>query len=83
MSDRDKPARCPNRGCKKPHLAETNDDWISVFVECGGCDMKGPAVDFDDRWERDRQLAARAEAVRLWNALPREAGPAGVARGEL
>ena len=75
MSDRDKPGRCPNRECPKPEayltLVPVSRYVEEAFVWCRQCGVHGPSG------------SDEAEAVRLWNLLPRDAEPAGVARGEL
>lgn len=81
MSDRDKPGRCPNRECggERVRIVRSGGpgvEWPKTYPVCGDCGMSGPPADGTDAKARDL-------AVRLWNALPRDAEPAGVARGEL
>ena len=63
-----KPKPCPNRECLSgdSRASDTSFAWAS-WVSCPKCGMSGPLV------EGEHRSAAEliAEAIRLWNNLPR------------
>ena len=69
---------CPNRECRSEalteHLTWYEHKAYDAFVECEGCQMRGPRCGV---WKQADEVyaAAKAEARRLWNALPRDNAP--------
>jgi hypothetical protein len=58
---------CPNPECVSPGALRVQWSNVSGRVVCDGCSIEGPAGARYDAGKED----AEAEAVRLWNLLPR------------
>jgi hypothetical protein len=58
---------CPNPECVSPGALRVQWSNVSGRVVCDGCSLEGPAGARCDAGKED----AEAEAVRLWNLLPR------------
>lgn len=80
--NRDKPGRCPNRECRSERVQPfVRGD--RMYWSCIRCGTAGPSVSIEPYPAEDRLRKANGVSLTLWNALPRDAEPAGVARGEL